>query len=452
MASATEAETDPTTDPLAETSFDERSSDEPKPARRRKSVKQLREVIAGLEQRLGEKDELVSALTVRLEIAARRLERQQAAPVAADDSDTNFGLDRDTGEEDGDQALAPAPPLPEPAATATAAGPVSEEVAELLGLHTDKLDAIELAVGEFGDLGIASTLGRLEFQLSELRDLVARGADDRLDYATPRPAAPSEPQVRRRSPEPAEEAASPPTDAILSNGDWESIKAAMFGDDPPTASAETAPPTATEHDPLSDHPAEPAAPAPEPAAASARRIERWLPEDFDVRYPVASLTDPLPADRLPGDLPRLPEHLADAEADLSADDAAALRTAIAERDDFIERTLRELVRLGRERYALPDWELLEAAPADLVENLELLQDRLTELLKVGELELSRERARIAREAQQLAAYRRRLQRACANLGLDYDPESDPQVQLGAADPEDRQKSRWKRILGVTDDG
>ncbi|MFV0445479.1 MAG: hypothetical protein ACK5Q5_18015 [Planctomycetaceae bacterium] len=109
-----------------------------------------------------------------------------------------------------------------------------------------------------------------------------------------------------------------------------------------------------------------------------------------------------------------PEAVSDDEVD-----PARLRAAIFAREDYISYLIRELHR--RHPRQPIDWTALEAAPAEYVERLKQLETRLHSELQKEELNLSLERAKMARERVELDKIRARLERDIRSLNGSAKP-------------------------------
>jgi hypothetical protein len=240
-------------------------------------------------------------------------------------------------------------------------------------------------------------LGRIEVQLSELRDFVS----DRLSGAPALPrsgngsafpslptsvvmerisvtSAPAEPPVIETSH--AESDESKPSDAPSM---WESLKSRML-DEPPKAGDEDA---ALESIPLE----EPPAPAPiNPSTATPDELE----------------------------------------------------AAIDNRDAYIAYLLRK-VRHQSPMPSPPDWVSLEGVPEELCRALETQKKQLEDLLRTAEIELSLERARIGREQSRLRAQQEAIEKQMRRLGLKtIDEQVAETEEVSATD------RRWVRFLGL----
>lgn len=144
------------------------------------------EVAAEVQQQLAEKDNLIEALTARLEQAAEQLDRLQrngATRVA--------------------RVAAGLPP-------------------ELIEEHRTAVEDLKQVITRWEDLQAAATWGRLETQIAELRELIAQGM------------APA-PQEKHHPAAPAKPAPG--------GSWWEAQKASLLGDAPPPA------PTPSAHEP-----------------------------------------------------------------------------------------------------------------------------------------------------------------------------------------------------------
>lgn len=319
----------------------------------------LRTQVETLQEEVLAKDELVQALTVQLEQLAEQLDRLQRS-----------GADKKR------------------------AGGLPQEVIEG---HKKIVGDLERVVQQWEDMQAGMMLGRIEVQLSELRDFIS----DRLSGvpALPRPAGssayptlptsvvlerisvtstPAEPPVIETST--TESAESTPSD---SPSMWESLKSKML-EEPPKTSDDTA---AADLMPL----VEPTAPSPiNPATATPEELER----------------------------------------------------AIDDRDAYITYLLRK-VRQQTSVPSTPDWVSLEGVPEELCRTLEDQKRQLDEMLRKAEIELSLERARIGREQSRLRTQQEAIEKQMRRLGLKtIDEQVAETEEVSATD------RRWVRFLGL----
>ncbi len=150
-----------------------------------------------LELLLREKEELVEALTERLEQAAEQLDRFQRV--------------------NGDRGRWMSGGVP----------------AELVEQQQELCGDLERAVKQWEAADCGSALGRIETQLQELRDLVARGTADRRD----------EPARRRSGDRLPERTVAQDAPAASGLSAWEAMKAGLLGDEPPADDAPAASPS-----------------------------------------------------------------------------------------------------------------------------------------------------------------------------------------------------------------
>ena len=91
----------------------------------------------------------------------------------------------------------------------------------------------------------------------------------------------------------------------------------------------------------------------------------------------------------------------------------------------------------------PDWVSLEQAPEELCQRLETQSQRLDQMLKHAEIEMSIERARIGRAEALLRQQQEMIEKQMRRLGLKTIEEQageEPETT-----PTDR---RWVRFLGL----
>lgn len=260
------------------------------------------ERAARLERQLAERDQLVQALTDQLELAAEQLDRMQRSGAA--------------GRRPG--------------------GSGSGLPADLVSDHRQMVEELQRVVQQWEDMQAGLTLGRIEVQITELRDFVGQRLSSGAFVAGANGAAARHSRAADE-PQEAAEIEDVPTESV-----WESMKAEMLGD-PATAGARAA-----------GRPLEPLTPADAPAAIDLNKAT--------------------------------PEQLAE---------------AITERDAYICYLL-QMLRTRTEVPVPPDWSALNNAPAELASRLEQMAAELQDNLRRADVEISIERARLAREQAQLA--------------------------------------------------
>ena len=305
-----------------------------------------------LELLLREKEELVEALTERLEQTAEQLDRLQRV--------------------NGDRGRWMSGGVP----------------AELVEQQKELCGDLERAVRQWEEMNCGSALGRIEMQLEELRDLVARRPSGRRDEPVRHQAA-FERAAERAAVERADEPAPSGQSA------WEAMKAGILAGDSHAGTPQVAPTPGA------------GTPAHDPG--------------------------PDPFDGTPLEPP--------AEVDFDTADRAALREAVAVRDAFITEVLRRLRSAEVRTRPTDDWRRLEATPDEFKAKLESLERRLEQTLRLSEVELSLERARLGREAVRLRQLEENAQKAMNRLGLAADEPADDDPGVSA-------NGRWMRMLGL----
>ena len=337
----------------------------------------LREELTELTQQLRAKEELVAALTARLEQAAEQLDRLRRTG--------NDRVVRGTGG------------LP----------------AELIDEQKALTGELQRAVEQWEDMQAAATLGRLEIQISELRDLIA----GQVAGGSPQPVASrfgigSEARKSCRT-----ASQKPPENSQQGEPDGgQSLKAGDAGLNRQAGWA--GPPTAAEI--LSQ----------EDACTSAGDDEPHAGEPSH------------------GDAPTFGDVKPPAAIDFFSADAGQLCKAIEDRDVYIAHLLRQL-RASKAVVKMPtDWNALNNTPADLQARLQQLEKQLDDQLRVAEVELSLERARLGREAVKLHQLEDQVQKNMRLLGLNPNDGSAPQqAEVATASPDTGGK-RWLRMLGL----
>lgn len=304
-----------------------------------------------VQQELASKTALVETLTEQLERAAEEIDRMQRS-----------GADRRRG---------------------------SSLPVDLVDDHRQLVADMQRVVQQWEDLQAGFSLGRIEVQLTELREFVgdrltASPISSTLMESSSSPAIITEPtplsgsRLFRNEPEQAAPASSVSV--------WEQLKSQMLG---PSAESE------------------PTAENPLPGA-------QWEP------------------------LPPAPDAVAE-----DASDTTELHAAIEARDIYIATLLRRIRTM--EDLALPsDWTELNAAAPDLTGSLQHMSARLEETLRMAEVEISLERAQVARDKMQLAAQHELITKHLKRLGVTSIDELRGLDAPNASSANDR---RWARFLG-----
>jgi hypothetical protein len=314
--------------------------------------------LAELEKEVAEKDELVTALTVQMEQLAEQLDRLQRT-----------GADRKRG----------------------AAGGLPPELVESQKKIAGDLERV---VQQWEDMQAGLALGRIEIQITELRDFIAErlaGGAPALDgpAGSAFPRLPSSIVLERVTlnsgpTRPIEEpAADSPALEAASSSAWESMKSKMLDESPA--------------------PSEPA----------------------------------IDLESVPDEEPPVP-HAVNAEMATPSE----LADALDQRDAYIAYLLKKVRRLTPVP-APPDWLSLERVPEDLCQALQAQTKQLEEHLRMAEIELSMERARIGREQAQLRQQHELIEKQMRRLGLkSFDEAPEEHADVAPAD------RRWVRFLGI----
>lgn len=272
--------------------------------------------LSDLEAELAEKSHLVEALTSQLERAAEEIDRLHRS-----------GADRKR----------------------SAALP-----AELVEDHRQVVAEMQRVVQQWEDLQAGFALGRIEVQLTELREFVG----ERLVGPVLPAFESSPPEAVLREPTPLSLGKSHEESPDPSVSAWEQLKSQMLLDPTPT---------------------EPESPTVAPIA------------DY-------------------GPLPEPPAAIETAHADREA-----LVHAIDARDQYIVALMRRL-RAAEEIPAV-DWAALIPESPGLVEHVQTLVRQLEEKLRLTEVELSMERAQLTRAQMQVAAQQEGIDKQLKRLGV-----------------------------------
>jgi hypothetical protein len=312
--------------------------------------------LAEMEQQLTDKEEVIVTLTARLEQAAEQLDRFRRCGNAVPGR---------TGPGSG--------------------GSLSED-------HKAALDDLKGVVTRWEEMQCEATLGRLETQVSELRDMVASfvGGGGAPVTFTPRPAA---------------HVAADSGEAKPAGSWWEATKAAMMnGEEPPPA------PSYTTRETVDEGSSETAS---------------------DGTYE-------------PAFIPHAPESI---DYDTVTLEQAAV--ALRERDQLILR-LREMLLAQQAAREFAHVSSLEDLPDALRTRLETVEKEWQGKFRQMELDLSRERARLARTEATIRQQQELIQKEMTRLGID-----EAAAAANAASParhghekgEDGARRRWFKFLG-----
>lgn len=273
-----------------------------------------------LQQQLDEKDQLIRALTDRLEEAAEQLDR----------------VNRSGGNKQGTGG------------SRSAGGSSSEMLAQQQKI----IDQLEKSAELWEDVQPRDAFTRLEEQLDDLRQLLESSTVSKRDDGI-------------------SQAPKPPKANQLSG--WEKMKAELMGEtpaDPKPANpkpASSPPPTPSTTAPVSAQPAPPVVAPTNPVS----------PVFSEPLTPLSEL--------------HLPEPV-----DFDVAERRDLEEAIETRDQYIGELTRRLRSAESRTQQKIDWSELNNAPDVLRETLESLEAELNDRLRIAEVDLSLERARLAR--------------------------------------------------------
>lgn len=315
-------------------------------------------------EELLEKDELILALTEQLEQAAEQLDRLQ-----------RMGADRRRGPQ-------PASGVPQ----------------ELVEEQKQTLEDLQRAVQQWEDMQAGLTLGRIEIQISELRDLIVQNQQAAAAIPLLQPGSP----LRHGSP--------PTHDA-----------------DSEVYEEEADLPSSVDARPQASHPQE---------TSEWERLKSQLLAESETPADSPSTTSTviMPA---PGARPSPP-----AKVDIASANREVLLKAISERDQFIEQLLGRLRQMEMDQAANHIIQE-ELGSAEYMQRVKWLEQRLEDHLRNAEVELSVERAKIARERAQIVQQHEQIERQLKKLGI----RSIDEIEQAASSPGNTQERRWARFLG-----
>ena len=319
-----------------------------------------------LKGQIRERDHLVAALTERLEQAAEQLDRL-----------------RRTGVDKGNRPVV---------------GGGSGMPAELAQDHKSTLEELKRVINNWEDMQAGATLGRIETQVVELRDLISNHFQNggSLGSAT----------SRERPVASTASHAAPSAKSAAPSSWWERQKAAMLGDSPPA-----------EGEPAQT--SKPATSDPEGESAGGR--------------PQVSLGDVFIPDAPPA-------------VDFGVITLEEALQAIRDRDAIIAELRQPLLLLQAAGQLPSDLQSLDHLPEGLRTRITELEAKWESRYRPAELELSLERARLAREASQLHQQQEALQKQLKQHGLGLKDPAD-----GSEREDGTNRRRWFRFIGKAGD-
>ncbi len=112
--------------------------------------------------------------------------------------------------------------------------------------------------------------------------------------------------------------------------------------------------------------------------------------------------------------------------------------AIEQRDSYIAYLLRKLRVSQTLQISMPDWESLEGIPEELLKEAHKLSEQLNEQLRLAEVENAVERARLGREANRLQQLQQKMDKDRHQLDEENQDNEDHNSPQGS--------SRWMKML------
>lgn len=281
---------------------------------------------------------------------------------------------------------------------------------ELVENQQSLVEQLSRVLGEWEETHAGQTLARIESQITEIRDLVSCSSTS-LVAVRPTDSAASDSACQTAAPTSVGASVFSDIPTANTKSGWEAIKAAMLtGESSSNLLGHLRPvPSAT-------------------TTTSEPQSTPDLPAAVAVSRPQTT----------PEALPEPP-----ALVDFDTADQLTLIDAIRCRDEYIMRLLRRLSTPDASTL-LPDWEKLNFVPEDMHRELIGLRDRLQEKLRVAEVDLSLQRAKLAREEAKLAVKAESLARQMKQLGLATDELTPPGHNREA--PVTPQGRRWLQFL------
>lgn len=274
---------------------------------------------------------------------------------------------------------------------------------ELIDSQKSLLDDLQRAVRQWEEAQATTVLGRIEEQVAEIRRLIL----EKLESPAPLAGLPAE-----RTAETGNATASSASGPLA----WEALKQGLLkqAEEPPEPQPAAAP----------------VCPQREPADLAAEE-DHTADHIFRSSEPEHSSAEPPPPTPI----------------DLEAATIDELRAAVEARDLYISFLIKQLRLVGsRQPSARPNWEELHNAPEQLLAHLKQLEGRLEQSLRISEVELSLERARLGREEVRLRQLSEQIDRQMKTLGLAPAEGASKSRAAGAAAP-DAAGRRWLKFLG-----
>ena len=344
-----------------------------------------------IQKQLREKEQLVGALTERLEQAAEQLDRI-----------------RRTGVDKGRRPLG--------------GGTGTTLPGDLVEDHKHTLEDLKRVITNWEDIQAGATLGRIETQIIELRDLITASLNggtfpvSTSGSRTATAAAGSTPAAAPARERSAETAAPHSASKASGNAWWEAQKAALMGQPVP---AEVQAALAAAETPAAPAPAEPAGKEPPAPESSCNLAEVVIPD-----LPAAVDLD-----------------------NITLDDA---RAAIRERDRIIQQMREPLLLLKASGQIPLNLTSLENLPEPMRARITELETQWQAKFRQIELDLSLERARLAREQAAVHQQHEALQKQLRNGAFAIKAGAGDDGS-GRGDENSSSKRRWFRFMGKTQD-
>jgi hypothetical protein len=292
---------------------------------------------------VAQKDALIQALTAQLEQAAEQLDRLHRS-----------GADRKRG----------------------IAGGGGGMPSDLVDEHRQAVGDLQRVVQQWEDMQAGMTLGRIEIQLTELRDFIAHRLDGAKIERGPGLTVHEEPAAL---PGAAEESAKSPADS-----EWERLKSQLLNNGGETVVA--------------------------------CELRHYAPEA----------------------MPEPP-----AAIDVEHSSREELQAAVQARDEFISAAVRRLRAL---EVTQPVSELVSLGPEapEFVQRVADLEQQLQEHLRLAEVELALERAKMARDHSRLHQQQELIEKQLKKLGMQTAEDAEANRSGNSSNPD----RRWMRFLGT----
>ena len=166
----------------------------------------------------------------------------------------------------------------------------------------------------------------------------------------------------------------------------------------------------------------------------------------------AKVDEPCEAEEEPEDLEAFLESLPGAMHIPKTNDAAELKRVVVDRDRTIATLVQRLQKRTRQQQSISAdqlADLVENCPEELAERVETSLKVLDQQVRLGELELSIERARVSRQLSRLEETREQLEANARALGLSINEDGTINGEAELRRTAGSKGRRWLGVLGFS---